>query len=64
MHSRTNLRGNLIAAAASVAWVGTSPGIRYLLDRGVLSLTIALWRDVAIVMFMVAVLSITNKRLL
>lgn len=63
-NTHTHLRGYLIAAASAFVWAGTSPGIAYLLDRNVPSLTIALWRDVVIVLFMVAVLAIVDRSLL
>ena len=61
---KRNLRGSLIAALASVVWASTSPGIRFLLDRGVPALTVALWRDVAIVVCLTLVLGASNRRLL
>jgi drug/metabolite transporter (DMT)-like permease len=64
MSNRTSSRGYGIAAAASAAWAATSPGIRFLLDRNVPSLTIALWRDIAICAFLVVVLAIVNRKLL
>ncbi len=64
MNTRAPFRGYLIAASASLAWAATSPGIRFLLNRQVPSLTIALWRDVAIVIFLVLVLGIVNRKLL
>lgn len=62
--ARPATKGYLIATAAAFAWAGTSPGIAYLLGRNVPSLTIALWRDVIITTFCVAVLFATNRQLL
>lgn len=64
VNANIRLRGYLIAAASACAWAGTSPGIAFLLGRDVPSLTIALWRDIVIVVFMVIVLAIVNRSLL
>lgn len=40
------IAGYLLSLCAALAWSGTSPGIRYLLDIGVARMPIALWRDV------------------
>lgn len=56
--------GYLIAAASACTWASTSPGIAFLLNRNVPGLTIALWRDVFIVLFMIAVLALLKPALL
>ena len=56
--------GYLIAAASACVWASTSPGIAFLLGRGVPSLTIALWRDVIIAAFMFVVLALARPSLL
>ncbi|MFC1464647.1 MAG: DMT family transporter [Candidatus Brachytrichaceae bacterium NZ_4S206] len=56
--------GYLLAAASACVWAGTSPGIAFLLSRNVPSLTIALWRDIFIASFMIAILALARPSLL
>lgn len=64
MQAANQRLGYLFAVGAACAWASVSPGVAFLLSRGVPSLTIALWRDIAIASCMIILLASLRPSLL